>query len=31
MFEEPKNANKIVNSFMNDQEIAALAKDIINV
>ena len=31
MFEEPKNANKIVNSFMNDQEIAALAKEIINV
>ena len=31
MFEEPKNANKIVNSFLNDQEIADLAREIINV
>ena len=31
MFEEPKNANKIINSFMNDQEIAALAREIVNV
>ena len=31
MFEEPKDANKIIKSFMNDKEIAALAKEIINV
>ena len=31
MFEEPKNANKIINSFMSDQEIAALAREITNV
>ena len=31
MFEEPKNANKIINSFMNDQEIADLAREITNV
>ena len=31
MFEEPNNANKIIKSFMNDQEIALLAKEIVNV
>jgi adenylylsulfate kinase len=31
MFEEPNNANKIIKSFMNDQEIAALADEITNV
>ena len=31
MFEAPDNANKIITSFMNDQEIAVLAKEIINV
>jgi|TARA_Y100000816_G_scaffold174607_1_gene125650 adenylylsulfate kinase len=31
MFEEPNDANKIITSFMNDQEIAILAKEIINV
>ena len=31
MFEAPKNANKIIKSFLNDQEIAALAKEIHNV
>ena len=31
MFEAPNNANKIITSFMNDQEIAALAKEITNV
>ena len=31
MFEEPNDADKIITSFMNDQEIASLAKEIINV
>ena len=31
MFEEPNDADKIITSFMNDQEIAALAKELINV
>ena len=31
MFEEPNNANKIIKSFMSDQEIALLAKEIVNV
>ena len=31
MFEKPDDANKIIKSFMNDQEIAILAKEIINV
>ena len=31
MFEAPDNANKIITSFMNDQEIAVLAKEITNV
>ena len=31
MFEAPNNANKIITSFMNDQEIAALADEITNV
>ena len=31
MFEEPKDANKIIKSFMNDKEIVALAKEITNV
>ena len=31
MFEKPDDANKIIKSFMNDQEIAALAEEIINV
>jgi len=31
MFETPNNANKIITSFMNDQEIAALAGEITNV
>ena len=31
MFEAPNNANKIITSFMNDQEIAALANEITNV
>ena len=31
MFEAPNNANKIITSFMDDQEIAALANEITNV
>ena len=31
MFEEPNDADKIITSFMNDQEIAALAKELLNV
>ena len=31
MFEEPNDANKIIRNFMSDQEIALLAKEIINV
>ena len=31
MFEEPNDADKIITSFMNDQEIATLAKELINV
>ena len=31
MFEAPDNANKIISSFMNDQEITALADEITNV
>ena len=31
MFEEPNDANRIITSFLNDQEITFLAKEIINV
>ena len=31
MFEEPSDANKIIKNFMSDEEISALAKEIINV
>ena len=31
MFEAPSNANKIITSFIDDQEIAALANEITNV
>ena len=31
MFEKPNDANKIITSFMNDKEIALLAKEIMDV